>query len=37
VEAYQKYLELEPTGTFAESAKAMLASLSATVETSFKQ
>lgn len=36
-EAYQKYLELEPTGQFAESAKAMLASLSATVETSFKQ
>ncbi len=36
-EAYQKYLELEPTGQFAESAKAMLASLSATVETTFKQ
>jgi tetratricopeptide (TPR) repeat protein len=37
VGAYQKYLELEPTGTFAESAKAMLASLAATVETTFKQ
>ena len=34
-EAFQKYLELQPTGTHAEEAKAMLASLGATVETSF--
>jgi tetratricopeptide (TPR) repeat protein len=37
VEAYEKYLELEPTGQFAETAKAMLASLSATIDTTFKQ
>lgn len=34
-EALQKYLELSPTGPNAESAKALLASLGATVETSF--
>lgn len=36
-EAYEAYLELAPTGQFADSAKAMLASLSATVDTTFKQ
>lgn len=34
-EAFQKYLDLQPTGPHAEEAKAMLASLGATVETSF--
>jgi tetratricopeptide (TPR) repeat protein len=34
-EAFQKYLELEPTGTFAEGAKAMLESIGASVETGF--
>jgi tetratricopeptide (TPR) repeat protein len=34
-EAFQKYLELTPTGPNADSAKALLASLGATVETSF--
>ncbi len=34
-EAFQKYLELEPNGPFAEGAKAMLASIGATVETGF--
>jgi tetratricopeptide (TPR) repeat protein len=34
-EALQKYLELSPTGPNADSAKALLASLGATVETSF--
>jgi tetratricopeptide (TPR) repeat protein len=34
-EAFQKYLELQPTGPHTEEAKAMLASLGATVETSF--
>jgi tetratricopeptide (TPR) repeat protein len=34
-EGFQKYLELQPTGPHAEEAKAMLASLGATVETSF--
>ena len=34
-EAFQKYLELSPTGPNAESAKALLASMGATVETSF--
>lgn len=36
-EAYEAYLKLEPTGQFADSAKAMLESLSATVDTTFKQ
>ena len=34
-EAFQKYLELAPTGPNADSAKALLASLGSTVETSF--
>jgi len=34
-EAFQKYLELQPTGPHAEEAKAMLTSLGATVETSY--
>lgn len=34
-ESFQKYLELQPTGPHAEEAKAMLASLGATIETSF--
>lgn len=34
-EAFQKYLELAPTGPHAEEAKAMLASVGATVETSY--
>jgi tetratricopeptide (TPR) repeat protein len=34
-EAFNKYLELQPTGQFAEPAKQMLASIGATVETQF--
>jgi tetratricopeptide (TPR) repeat protein len=34
-EAFNKYLELEPTGQFADPAKQMLASIGASVETSF--
>jgi tetratricopeptide (TPR) repeat protein len=34
-EAFQKYLELQPTGGHSEEAKAMLASIGAPVETSF--
>jgi tetratricopeptide (TPR) repeat protein len=34
-EAYQKYLELQPSGPHAEEAKQMLAALNATVETSY--
>ncbi len=34
-EAFQKYLELEPTGTFAQPAKDMLASIGASIETTF--
>ena len=34
-EALQKYLELAPTGPFAEGAKGLLASIGASVETSF--
>jgi tetratricopeptide (TPR) repeat protein len=34
-EAFNKYLELEPTGTYADAAKQMLASIGAAVETSF--
>jgi len=34
-EAFQKYLELQPTGPHAEEAKAMLASIGGTVETDF--
>lgn len=36
VESYQKYLELLPTGVNAASAKAMVQSLSGTLETSFE-
>jgi tetratricopeptide (TPR) repeat protein len=36
VEAFQKYLELAPTGQFADSAKAMLESLNAKVDTAYK-
>jgi len=34
-EAFQKYLELQPTGPFAEPAKQMLASIGASIETTF--
>lgn len=34
-DAFQKYLELAPTGNYAEPAKQMLASIGATVETGF--
>jgi tetratricopeptide (TPR) repeat protein len=34
-EAFQKYLELQPTGTYADAAKQMLATIGASVETSF--
>jgi tetratricopeptide (TPR) repeat protein len=34
-EAFQKYLELQPTGTYADAAKQMLASIGASVQTSF--
>jgi tetratricopeptide (TPR) repeat protein len=34
-EAFQKYLELDPNGKYADSAKQLLASIGATVETSF--
>jgi tetratricopeptide (TPR) repeat protein len=34
-EAFQKYLELQPTGPHAEEAKAMLASIGSTIETEF--
>ncbi|HVO61492.1 MAG TPA: tetratricopeptide repeat protein [Terriglobales bacterium] len=34
-EAFNKYLELQPTGQFAEPAKQMLASIGASIETSF--
>jgi len=34
-EAFQKYLELQPTGPHAEEAKAMLQGLGATIETSY--
>ncbi len=36
VEAFQKYLSLAPTGQFAESAKGMLSSMDAKVDTSYK-
>lgn len=35
-EAFQKYLQLKPDGPFADSAKQMLATLGATVDTTFK-
>lgn len=34
-EAFQKYLEIEPTGTFAQPAKDMLASIGASIETNY--
>ena len=34
-EAFQKYLELAPTGTFAQPAKDMLASIGASIETTY--
>ena len=34
-EAFQKYLELQPTGSYADAAKQMLASIGGSVETSF--
>ena len=34
-EAFQKYLELQPTGTYADAAKQMLTSIGSSVETSF--
>jgi len=34
-EAFQKYLDLQPTGTYADAAKQMLASIGASVETGF--
>jgi tetratricopeptide (TPR) repeat protein len=34
-DSFQKYLELAPTGTYADAAKQMLASIGATVETNF--
>lgn len=36
-EAYQKYLELSPTGRFSESAKQTLAALGTSVETTYKK
>jgi tetratricopeptide (TPR) repeat protein len=35
-EAFQKYLELKPDGPFADAAKGMIASLSASVDTSYE-
>lgn len=37
LEAFQRYLELQPTGADAETAKAMVDSLTTTVDTTFKQ
>ncbi len=37
VEAYQRYLDLEPEGPYAASAQAMVQSLSTTLETTFEQ
>jgi Tfp pilus assembly protein PilF len=37
LEAFQKYLELEPTGADAETAKAMVESLTSSVDTSLKK
>ena len=34
-EAFQKYLELQPSGTYADAAKQMLASIGGSVETTF--
>ena len=35
VEAFQKYLELAPTGTYAQASKDMLATLGSSVQTKF--
>ena len=35
VEAFQKYLELQPTGTYAQPAKDMLTSIGASIETTY--
>jgi hypothetical protein len=34
-EAFQKYLELQPTGTYADAAKQMLTSIGSSVETTY--
>jgi hypothetical protein len=34
-EAFQKYLDLQPTGTYADAAKQMLTSIGGSVQTSF--
>ena len=36
-EEFQKYLQLQPTGPYAESAKSMLATIGSSVETQFKK
>jgi len=36
VEAFQKYLELDPSGKFADQAKAMLTSFDAKLDTTYK-
>ncbi len=36
VDAFQKYLELAPTGQFADQAKSMLTSMNATLDTSYR-
>src|SRR5262249_17453111 len=36
-EAFQKYLELQPTGSYADAAKQMLASIGSSVETNFNK
>ena len=36
IEAFQKYLQLAPTGQFADGAKGMLQSMDAKVDTSFR-
>jgi cytochrome c-type biogenesis protein CcmH/NrfG len=36
VEAFQKYLELQPTGPYAQGAKDMLTTLGSTVDTNYK-
>ena len=36
VEAFQKYLELAPNGTFAQQAKDMLGTLGTSIETQYK-
>ena len=36
IEAFQTYLQLKPDGSYAESAKEMLATLGSTVDSSYK-